>query len=84
MPDGNHCKDVECDNCQDEIRGQHESYHEDDRSAIVRAFFTAFDNVNSDPSWLAEREQEIGVTPDEWEAYRAEKAARTFDVSEVF
>jgi hypothetical protein len=55
-----------------------------DRAVEINDFFIAFDNVNSDPSWLAEREQEIGVTPDEWDAYRAEKAARTFDVSEVF
>lgn len=48
------------------------------RQAEVQKFFVEFDDVNSDPSYLAEREHELGITILEWTAYREAKAQEVF------
>ena len=39
---------------------------------LVR-FFVEMEDSNSDPSYLAEREHELGITPEEWQEYRDSK-----------
>lgn len=51
-------------------------YNEQLRQSEVQKFFAEFDNPNSDPSYLAEREHELGVTILEWTAYREAKATQ--------
>lgn len=57
---------------QDRLADQHEA----NRASDLHEFFTAFDNNDTDPSYLVEREHELGVTILEWTSYREAKQQR--------
>lgn len=46
------------------------------RSLEIFRFFQEFDNTNSDPSYLAQREHELQITEQDWRIYRAAKASK--------
>ena len=43
------------------------------RWMVLDKFFTEMEDSNTDPSYLAEREHELGVTKSEWAEYHASK-----------
>lgn len=59
---------------QAELNKTLKHYNEQLRLSEVQKFFAEFDSPESDPSYLAEREHELGITILEWTAYREAKA----------
>jgi hypothetical protein len=57
---------------QQRLADEHEAY----RGSQLHDFFCEFDRADSDPSWLAEREHELNITPQEWQSYREAKEQR--------
>lgn len=49
-------------------------WRDSERAKELKSFFTALDNPTSDASWLAEEENRLAVTVNEWREHRRTKA----------